>query len=422
MRLLSTTILATTAFSGVFAAAAGADTLRMSWWGGDARHAQTQQALNYCGPKLGHTIQAEFTGWSGHQERITTQIAGRTEADIMQINWPWLPLFSRDGTGFADLREFSDVIDLSQFSDAQLAGGEMNGVLNGIPVSTTGRVYMFNKTTFEKAGLEVPTTWEEVIASAPVLREHLGEDVYPFEAASLNAIFLVSMAVTQATGKDLIDPETNRAAWTPQELQTGIEFYESLVEAGAIRSWRAVAGEGNIELFETRAWADGRIAGTYEWDSAYAKYADPLGADQELVPVPMLMTEGAVTQATYSKPSMLFSISRNSSNPTAAAEVINCLLNDVEAIAILSDSRGVPASKVAFDTLNDQDLINPNVATANAIVLHGDGPVVSSFNEHPRVREAFRDYLENVAYGQISAADAAAGIIDDINRALRQFQ
>ncbi|MGP9791877.1 ABC transporter substrate-binding protein [Roseinatronobacter sp. NSM] len=417
MKLLSTTLLAS-----LLATGAAAETLRMSWWGGDARHAQTQEALNYCGPKLGHMIDAEFTGWSGHQERITTQIAGRTEADIMQINWPWLPLFSRDGTGFVDLYDHSDIIDLSQFTETQLAGGEVGGKLNGIPVSTTGRVYMFNKTTFEKAGLEVPTTWEDVIAAAPVLRAQLGQDYYPFEAAGLNAIFLVSMAVTQATGKDLIDPETLAVAWTEEELIEGIRFYERLVDAGAIRSWPQVAGEGNIELFEMRGWSDGRIAGTYEWDSAYAKYADPLGADQELVPVRMLMTEGAVTEATYSKPSMLFSISRNSAHPEAAAEIINCLLNDPQAIEILSDSRGVPASKVAFGLLNDKDLINPNVAAANAIVLSGSGPVVSSFNEHPRVRDVFRDALENVAYGQISAEEAAAEIIAGINRALRQFR
>lgn len=417
MKLMTTTILA-----GVLATSAQAETLRMSWWGGDARHAQTQEALNYCGPKLGHDIQAEFTGWSGHQERITTQIAGRTEADIMQINWPWLPLFSRDGTGFVDLRDHADIIDLSQFTEAQLAGGEINGMLNGIPVSTTGRVYFFNKTVFDKAGLPVPQTWQDVVDAAPVFREQLGEGHYPFEASGLNAIFLVSIAVTQATGKDMIDPETMTVAWTEEELLEGIRFYEGLVEAGAIRSWRDVAGEGNIELFEMRPWAEGRIGGTFEWDSAYAKYADPLGAEQELVPVPMLTIEGAVTEGTYSKPSMLFSISRHSDHPEAAAEIINCLLNDPEAMQILRDSRGVPASKVAFDLLQEGDLINPNVAAANALVLNGSGPTVSPLNEHPRVRDAFADNLEGVAYGIITAEEAAAEIINSVNRALREFR
>lgn len=413
MKLLTTTILATSLLAG----AAQADSLRMSWWGGDARHAQTQEALQVCGAKHSHQIAAEFTGWSGHQERITTQIAGRTEADIMQINWPWLPLFSRDGTGFADLREYSDVIDFSQFTDEQLAGGEMNGVLNGLPVAETGRVYFFNKTVFDAAGLPLPQTWDEVRAAAG----RLGDGVMPFEAQGLNAIFLVSTTVTQQTGKDLIDPETTTVAWTPEELAEGIRFYLSLVEDGVIRSWQQVAGEGNIELFEMRPWAEGRIAGTYEWDSAYAKYADPLG-DQELVPVPMLQVEGAVNDGTYRKPSMLFAISKNSRNPQAAAQIIDCLLNDPEAIDILKDSRGIPASAVAVQRLAAEGGIDPNVQAAHDLVLEGQGPVPSPLNEHPKVREIFGDYLEAVAYGQIGAEDAAAEIVDEINRAIRSFR
>ncbi|MFC7705479.1 ABC transporter substrate-binding protein [Plastorhodobacter daqingensis] len=412
MRLLTTTIIA-----GLAASAAQADSLRMSWWGGDARHAQTQQALAICGEKHGHQIAAEFTGWSGHQERITTQIAGRTEADIMQINWPWLPLFSRDGTGFADLRDYDHIIDLSQFTDEQLAGGEINGVLNGLPVAETGRVYFFNKTVFDAAGVPLPTNWNEVRAAAG----RLGEGVMPFEAQGLNAIFLVSTTVTQRTGKDLIDPETTTVAWTPEELAEGIRFYLSLVEEGVIRSWQQVAGEGNIELFEMRPWAEGRIAGTYEWDSAYAKYADPLG-DQELVPVPMLQVADAVNDGTYRKPSMLFAISRNSRSPEAAAQIIDCLLNDPEAIDILRDSRGIPASGIAVERLAAEGGIDPNVQAAHDMVLAGNGPTPSPLNEHPKVREVFADYLEAVAYGQIGPDEAAGEIVHEINRAIRSFR
>lgn len=412
MRLLTTTIIA-----GLAASGAQAENLRMSWWGGDARHAQTQEALAVCGEKHGHHVAAEFTGWAGHQERITTQIAGRTEADIMQINWPWLPLFSRDGSGFADLRQYAHILDLSQYTDAQLAGGEMNGVLNGLPIAETGRVYFFNKTVYDAAGVPLPTTWDEVRAAAG----RLGEGVLPFEAQGLNAIFLVSTTVTQQTGKDLIDPETTTVAWTPEELAEGIRFYQSLVEAGAIRSWQQVAGEGNIELFEMRPWAEGRIAGTYEWDSAYAKYADPLGG-QQLVPVPMLQVEGAVNDGTYRKPSMLYAISKNSANPEAAAQIINCLVNDPEAITILGDSRGLPASRLAAEQLAAEGGIDPNVQAAHDLVLAGAGPTPSPLNEHPKVREIFGDYLEAVAYGQIEAEDAAVEMIDEMNRAIRSFR
>jgi oligogalacturonide transport system substrate-binding protein len=415
-------ILITTAALSALATGLQAAELRMSWWGGDSRHVATQEALEACGAKHGHTIKPEFTGWQGHQEKVTTQIAGGTEADIMQVNWPWLPLFSADGEGFVDLREYSEIIDLSQYDEETLKGGEMNGKLNGVPLSTTGRVFMFNKSVFDEAGLPVPSTWEELIAAAPVFKEKLGENHYPFEASTLNALLIVSLATTQMTGKDLIDPETMQVAWTEEELAAGIQFYLDLVEQGVIRSWKQAAGAGNIEIYESRAWAEGDVAGTYEWDSTYDKNADPLGEAGDLVATQPLMLESAQTQGMYKKPSMVFSISKNSENPEAAAQIINCLLNEPEGIEALGDTRGIPASKVALKTLNDLGVINPNLAAAHEIVTSGEGPAVSPLNEHPEVRSIFEDNLEGVAYEMMSPEEGAAEIIYGINDVLSDYQ
>ncbi len=174
-------LLCTTTTLLALAGAANAADLRMSWWGGDSRHIATQAALKACGEKHGHVIAPEFTGFDGYLEKLTTQMAGGTEADIVQVNWPWLPLFSINGGGFADLRKLEG-IDLDQWSEEQLGSASMNGVLNGLPVSTTGRVFFFNQTTFDAAGLPLPKTWGELFSTAPVLREKLGEDYRPFNA------------------------------------------------------------------------------------------------------------------------------------------------------------------------------------------------------------------------------------------------
>lgn len=416
----TTTALATIfAITGLGQPAAAAD-LRMSWWGGDSRHVATQVALEACGAKHGHTIAPEFTGFDGHLQKLTTQLAGGTEADIMQVNWPWLPLFSKDGAGFADLREL-DALDLSQWSDGLLETATMNGHLNGLPVSTTGRVFMFNKQSFAKAGLDVPTTWAELIAAAPVFKEKVGPDAYPFYATGLNALLIVSMVAAQATGKDLIDPATNTVAWTPEELTAALEFYQGLVDQRVIPSWKDAAAAGTTELFELSSWSDGRIAGSYEWDSTYFKYADPLAEGQELVPVPALTIDGAVTEGVYRKPSMVFSISARSKNPEAAAQILNCLLNEPEGIAALVDSRGLPSSAIAARTLAEGGAMDPTLIAANEIVMDGEGPAVSPFNEHPAVREVFTDALELFAYGEISAAEAAAEIIEGINAELARI-
>jgi len=411
--------LASVAYGALaLATAAHAAELRMAWWGGESRHVATQKAIAACGKKYGHTVKGEFTGFDGYLEKLTTQMAGKTEADIVQVNWPWLPLFSKNGDGFADLRTLQ-AIDLSNWSEADLAAGSMNGVLQGLSVSTTGRVFFFNATTFEKAGVPIPKTWDEFFATTATIKEKLGKDYYTFNAVKETAQLLTTLAVVQKTGKDLVDPETNRVAWTPEELAEGISFLGKLVETGAIRSQKEEAADGNVNLFEKPSWAEGKVAGSYEWDSTYSKYADPLKDGQVLTPVPMLKLADAVTDGVYRKPSMVFSISKNSKDPAAAAQIVNCLLNEPEGIDALGTSRGLPASKAAAARLGEKG--EPEVRAANAIVLAAGGPTVSPFNEHPEIRAAFIDTLEEYAYGQLDAKEAAEQIIDTVNDVLAKF-
>ena len=394
--------------------------LRFSWWGGDARHEATQQAAALCGEKLGHNISPEFGGFGGYQEKLTTQLAGSTEPDLMQVNWPWLPLMSKNGDGFADLSGFA-ALDTSNWPDAVLETGTRNGKLNGLPVSTTGRVFFVNKTAFEEAGIAVPTTWQELIDATPAFKQAHGEDAYPFYATGLDAVLIVSLVVAQQTGKDLVDPATNTVAWTPDELAAGLEFYQSLVDSGTISSWADAAAAGNTNLYERPDWIEGRIGSAYQWDSTYSQYAGPLAEGQELVPVKLLTVDGAQSEGVYRKPSMVWSISKNSPNQEAAAEVLNCLVNDPEAIAIMAGHRGLPANANAATQLLESGGISPEVVEANGFVMAASGPTVSPYNEDPEVRDIFQSTLEEFAYGQLSAADAAQIIVDGVNERLAEL-
>ncbi len=414
-------LLSTVAAVALLGTAAHAETLRMSWWGGESRHVATQAALEVCGAKYGHTIAPEFTGFDGYLEKLTTQMAGGTEADIIQVNWPWLPLFSKDGNGFLDLNSVSSTLDLSQWSADQLASTTVDGKLNGLPVSTSGRVFFFNVTTLADAGIAIPTTWDEFFAAAEALRAAKGATYTLFNAVKETAQLLVTLSVVQATGKDLVDPETNRVAWSAEELAAGIEFYARLVETGAIRSMQDDAAAGNVNLFEKPDWANGLIAGSYEWDTTYSKYADPLAEGQVLQAVPYIRPAVGTIDGVYRKPSMMFTISRNSAHPEAAAQILNCLMNEPEGIDALGDSRGIPSSAVAAARLAEAGKVNANIAAANAIAMAASGPNVSPFNEHPEIRGLFIDTLEEFAYGQISAADAAEVIIEGANDVLAQF-
>lgn len=414
IKTLMAAALATTALGSSLNAAE----LRMSWWGGDSRHAATQTALEVCGEKHGHTIKPEFTGWSGHFEKVATQLAGGTEADIMQINWPWLPIFSENGDGFADLNTLSDTIDLEQWPADMRAAASRSGALNGLPASLSGRIFFFNKTTYEKAGINVPTNLDELMAAGPIFKAVLGDDYYPFEATGLDASLLIQNIVTQRTGKSLINPDTNEVQWSAEELQAGIDYYQAMVDNHVIQSWKEKAAAGNVALHENANWTSGKIAGTYLWDTVYFKISDPLEEGQELVPSGLLRLADSQNDGVFRKPSMVFSISANSENQEAAAQVLNCLTTEAEGIAAMSSARGVPSSAVAAKQLLEAGGIKQIQVDAQAMVLAAEAPAISPFNEDPDVRAGLEDTLELFAYGELNSAEAADEILMLVNEAL----
>ena len=69
----------------------------------------------------------------------------------MQINWNWITSYSGNGTNFANLEDYSDVLDLTQFSQDSLDQCKADGKLMAVPVALTGRLFYWNKTTFDEA-------------------------------------------------------------------------------------------------------------------------------------------------------------------------------------------------------------------------------------------------------------------------------
>ena len=115
-------VLVGLALATAFAAGASAQELRFSWWGGGERHeAMLKAARLFEAKNPGVKIKAEYSGFQGYQERLSTQIAGRNEPDVMQVNWAWLSAFSKNGEGFYDLRKAGAAVKTSEFSEHDLA-------------------------------------------------------------------------------------------------------------------------------------------------------------------------------------------------------------------------------------------------------------------------------------------------------------
>ena len=96
-------------------------TLRFMWWGSDVRHEATIAVIQqYEALHPNVTIEAEYGGYDGYFEKLTTQLSGGTAADIIQYNANSITDLMAIGDVFADLSEYADVLDTSGFDEGFL--------------------------------------------------------------------------------------------------------------------------------------------------------------------------------------------------------------------------------------------------------------------------------------------------------------
>ncbi|WP_298325137.1 ABC transporter substrate-binding protein [Asticcacaulis sp.] len=395
--------------------------LRMSWWGGSSAHKATLEALRLFEEKHGIRVRGEYTGFAGHLERLTTQIAGGTAPDVMQINWYWQTLFSRDGTGFYDLTKLTDKLDLSQFDARTLGMGTNKGVLNAIAVSNAARLFYLNQTTYQKAGLSLPTTWEELFARGPQFREKLGNGYYPLDGLFLEFIALARNYVVQGTGQPLINAETKSLNCTRADMYDFAGLYARMTREHVWPSAQVRASYGNVAQQEMRPWINGQFAGTFQWNSSIDKYSDTLAGKQTLALAPYLLRPGAKDAGMMYRPAMMFAVNAKTAYPDEAALLIEFLLNDPDGIRAMGLKRGVPVSKAARTLLDKEGLITPIQRQSEAQLATAQINVVESpWFEHPRVRDGFQDILEALGYGRLSEREAGDRLYDDINAILHR--
>ncbi|MFC7788968.1 ABC transporter substrate-binding protein [Microbacterium sp. MAHUQ-60] len=140
------------------AAPGGADgvSLRYGWWGNTIRQRAYEKAFEtFVADHPNVTVQPEFAEYAAFQERMTTQIAGKTVPDIFWIASAQVLSYYKAGIYHDDLDKI-DTLDLSNFTPEQLALFKIDGKLNTVPLAVTAPVVRFNETFLAEAGATLP--------------------------------------------------------------------------------------------------------------------------------------------------------------------------------------------------------------------------------------------------------------------------
>jgi oligogalacturonide transport system substrate-binding protein len=396
-------------------------TIKFSWWGGDTRHEATLKAVEKFQETYPWiTVESNYGAWTGWEESMATAFATKTAPDVNQINWNWITSFSSDGSAFKDLNEYSSIIDLSNFDQAALDQCTLVGELQGIPVSMTGRIFYWNKSTFEKAGIATPTTLEELYAAGETFKTKLGDDYYPIALGEYDRSILLVYYLESVYGKAWV--ADGKLQYTAEEIQKGLEFIKTLEDKHVTPSIKTILGDGAESLDKNPKWMEGKYAGIFEWDSSASKFRDALAEGQEFIVGDYLKDMGEF-QGGFSKVSLAFAISESTEHPEECAMLINFLLNEDAGIEIMAAERGIPLSNKALTLCTDKGLLDPTVTEANKKILSWvKFPLDPKFEaaELKSTDGTYYDVMAGLSYGDYSVEDAAQTLIDGINAVLAQ--
>ena len=397
-------------------------TLTMSWWGGESRHNAYQEALKaFSAEHTTITVNPTFAAWSGWEDTMSTKFAGGVAEDVCQINWNWLYNYSKSGQTFIDLNSVSEYLDLTQWDEAKLAACNVANAQQCVPVSMTGRIFYWNMTTFNKAGItEVPATEDDLFAAGKAFQEKLGDDYYPLHLGAYDRMILMVFYLESKYGKDWADPVTSTLNYTEDEIAEGIDFIKSLVDGHVMMNLKTYySANSDTATHQSNEWITGKIAGIFEWDSAASKYSSALDdANKDGFTVGEEIKFGD-NNGGFSKVSMGLAITKTSQCVAEAATLIDFLLNNGKGAAIMGSECGIPASKAGLATAQAAGKINELVAEANGKVMSFVScqldPLFESSDLKATGTGIYQEVFDTVDYDNKSGADVVDVLLDGMS-------
>ena len=400
----------------------GPVSMTISWWGGDSRHEAYQNAIKeFQAEHTNITIEPTFAAWSGWEEKMAAAFIAGNAQDVCQVNWNWLYNYSADGSKFVDLNTVSKFLDLTQWDDAAMDACYVANSQQCVPVSMTGRIFFWNMTTFNKAGItEVPKSLDDLMAAGKAFKEKLGDDYYPMHLGAYDRMILMVFYLESKYGKDWADPTTSTLNYDADQIAEGIDFIKSLVEGHVIMSLPTYYGSnGDNAAHQSTEWITGKLAGCFEWDSSATKYADALDEENKAGFTVGDEIKFGDYNGGFSKVSMGLAITKTCEHPAEAATLINFLLNEEKGASIMGSECGIPASKAGLAAAQAAGAVKELVAEANgkvmAFVSNQLDPLFESNDLKATGTGVYQEVFDSLDYDNVSGADLVDTLLDGMD-------
>ncbi|MBR7741699.1 extracellular solute-binding protein [Phycicoccus sp. BSK3Z-2] len=326
--------------------------------------------------------------------KLETAIASGEVPDIIQPS-TGLQTYAETG-GIAPVPE--DLMDWDAFFPGAIDTVTFDEVKYAVPWYVTVFGFYYRADLAEEAGVEAPTTWDEVLDFAAALESSEGMANPYFQFQSGTAAWQTLVTYMYSAGAELVvDDEFD---FDSPEVVAALEYYQQVFADEYTNINFAPTAVGEVEA----AFADGRVGsyvtGSYSYDVAL----EALGGDDSKIGVVPLPAGPAGGNA-YLGGSGL-AVTADSQNKDAAFKLLRWMSTPESQQELYEVSSVLPAATGAWES---GPLAESESGRAFAAQLENSTalPAVETWT---RVREVLATYAEQLARQVITPEDAAAAI------------
>jgi len=390
-------------------------TITLSYWGNEIYNDTINQAISLFKSKYNNiNVEIVYSSSKNSIDTISKQLSGSSRADIIEIDYSQLSTLSPSGDGFYNLEQLSNYIDFSNFTDAILDYGRQNDILNAIPYTLNGKIPCYNWDILSKAGVGVPTTWDELFSFGSKVRS---SGSYILEANISNenpsAWYLAVIYQQQKSGKTFIDDDGN-LGFSIDDIKNALKFYKDLQDNGVIRSTQQINNSTFGTLYNSKYWINGSVSGFIDDSSNVQLYANYLDDSNSLVCGEFLTMNDAKSIGWFYEPSMMLAINKDTIYPEQSAILLNFLFNDPECATIMGTNLGIPTSSTSLKTLKNANLIDNITYEACEKVNNSKLIKISPYFNNQELLNYCNDAIEAVSLGVQSPEEASQGLYANI--------
>lgn len=394
-------------------------TLRFAWWGGDERNAATLEVIEQfeaLHPNV--TIEAEYGGNDGYHDKLATQLASGTAADIVQVDPETFPQYVSTGDYFVNYMDYSNM-DLSTFDENYISleiNGRYDGKQLGLPTGISGAGILVNQDLADEIGIDFTQayTWDDLLEMGRKVREY-DDSMYLLCA---NKEYIVNLIVfnygKQLCGSTLFDKETGELNITEEQMAELMQYVKKLYDEGVVAPASYQAAYGGDNLQSDANW----IAGKYVSALTYISTIDVMvaandSANYSMSQLPML--SGCTEKGWASNTPQVMAVTKTCEHPEMAVEFMNYFFNNETALATLGATRSVPPTENARKICSENGKLSEVTMEGANIAAAAGGTPNDKISSSEEAKTILFDAVETVGYGATTPEEAASEIIDSLS-------